>query len=81
MRIFRIAIVLFGLFILVLTSCKKSGKEVLEKITSETVEKTAKGVSKEGTEKTLKTLTRKELRSLDWDKLLMIIRHENLNLA
>lgn len=81
MRIFRIAIVLFGLFILVLTSCKKSGKEVLEKITSETVEKTAKGVSKEGTEKTLKTLTRKELRSLDWDKLLMIIRHENLNLV
>lgn len=81
MRIFKLVIVLSGLLVFALTSCKKSGKEILEKITSETVEKTAKEVSQEGTEKTLKTLTRKELRSLDWDDLIKIIRKENLNLA
>lgn len=63
------------------SSCKKSGKEVLEKITAETVEKTAKEVSEEVSEKTLKNLTKKELRSLDWGDLLKIIRKENINLA
>lgn len=81
MKISKIAIILSTVFVLSSTSCKKSGKEVLEKITSETVEKVAKEGAGEGAEKTLKTLTKKELRSLDWDALLKIIRKENLNLA
>lgn len=76
MKIFRITIVLLGLFIFVSTSCKKSGKEVLEKITSETLEKTAKEISQEGAENTLK-----KLRSFDWGELIKLIRKENINLA
>ena len=51
---------------LIVSSCKKSGKEIVEKIATETTEKTAKGFAKEASEKTLKTLTKKELRSIDW---------------
>lgn len=66
---------------LIISSCKKSGKEIVEKITTETAEKTAKGVAKESSEKTLKTLTKKELRSIDWEDLIKLIRKEDINLA
>lgn len=63
------------------SSCKKSGKEIVERITTETTEKTAKGIAKETSEKTLKTLTKKELRSIDWKDLMKLIKKENINLA
>lgn len=66
---------------LIVSSCKKSGKEIVEKIATETTEKTAKGFAKEASEKTLKTLTKKELRSIDWKDLMKLIRKENINLA
>ena len=59
---------------LIVSSCKKSGKEIVEKIATETTEKTAKGFAKEASEKTLKTLTKKELRSIDWKDLMKLIR-------
>lgn len=66
---------------LIMCSCKKSWKEVVEKIATETTEKTTKGIAKEASEKTLKTLTKKELRSIDWKDLMKLIRKENINLA
>ena len=82
MKIFRIVSLIISILIIITTSsCKKSSKEVLEKITSETVEKTVKEVSQEATEKTLKNITKKELRFLDWSELIKLIRKENINLA
>ena len=66
---------------LVVSSCKKSGKEIVKKIATETTEKNAKGIAKETSEKTLKTLTKKELRSIDWKDLMKLIKKENINLA
>ena len=74
-----IASIIFCL--LIMSSCKKSGKEIVEKIATETTEKTAKGIAKETSEKTLKTLTKKELRSIDWKDLMKLIKKENINLA
>lgn len=66
---------------LLVSSCKKTGKELVEKIATETTEKTAKEIAKETSEKTLKTLTKKELRSIDWEDLITLVRKENINLA
>lgn len=74
-----IVLIIFCPFIM--SSCKKSGKEIVEKIATETTEKTAKGIAKETSEKTLKTLTKKELRSIDWKDLMKLIKKENINLA
>ena len=74
-----IVLIIFCPFIM--SSCKKSGKEIVEKIATETTEKTAKGIAKETSEKTLKTLTKKELRSIDWRDLMKLIRKEDINLA
>ena len=74
-----IVLIIFCPFIM--SSCKKSGKEIVEKIATETTEKTAKGIAKETSEKTLKTLTKKELRSIDWQDLMKLIKKENINLA
>lgn len=82
MKIYKsITIIIIFITLFAASSCKRSGKEVMEKISSEAVEKTVKEISSEGVEKTLKTLTKKELRSLDWGDLLKIIRKENINLA
>lgn len=83
MKVFKVKyyIVLIILCPLIVSSCKKSGKEIVEKITTETTEKTAKGIAKETSEKTLKTLTKKELRSIDWKDLMKLIKKENINLA
>lgn len=67
-----IVLIIFCPFIM--SSCKKSGKEIVEKIATETTEKTAKGIAKETSEKTLKTLTKKELRSIDWKDLIKLIK-------
>ena len=82
MKVFKfiyIVLIIFCPFIM--SSCKKSGKEIVEKIATETTEKTAKGIAKETSEKTLKTLTKKELRSIDWKDLMKLIKKENINLA
>ena len=57
MKVFKVKyyIVLIILCPLIVSSCKKSGKEIVEKITTVTTEKTAKGITKEASEKTLKT--------------------------
>lgn len=83
MKVFKVKyyIVLIILCQLIISSCKKSGKEIVEKITTETAEKTAKEITKEASEKTLKTLTKKELRSIDWKDLMKLIRKENINFA
>lgn len=73
--------VLLLTFLFGASSCKKSGREFMEKISSEAGEKTVKEMFSEGARKTLKTLTRKELRSLDWGDLIKILRRENVNLA
>ena len=82
MKIFKfVYIALIILCLLIVSSCKKPGKEIVEKIATETTEKAAKGIAKETSEKTLKTLTRKELRSIDWKDLMELIRKENINFA
>lgn len=81
MKAFKFIFYLIILFPFIVSSCKKSGKEIIEKIVTETTEKAAKGVAKETSEKTLKTLTKKELRSIDWEDLIKLIRKENINLA
>ena len=82
MKIFKfIYIALIILCPLIMSSCKKSGKEIIEKIATETTEKTAKGITKETSKKTLKTLTKKEIRSIDWKDLMKLIKTENINLA
>lgn len=63
------------------SSCKKAGQELAERVTKESAEKGAKAVVTETSEKTLKTLTKKELRDLDWKAFLKLIKKENLNLA
>lgn len=81
MRNFKVTFILLLSIAIVFPSCKKLGKEIGEKVAEESAEKVSKGIVSETSEKTLKTLTRKELRSLDWSDLLKIIRKENLNLA
>lgn len=82
MRISDKIIILLSLFLIFsISSCKKAGKEIIEKISSEVAEKTAKEMAQEGSEKSIKTLTKKELKSLDWSNLLKTIRKENINLA
>lgn len=81
MSIYRITYVLIACSFLVLTpSCKKTGKNVVRKITIEAAEKTAKEALQETSEKTLKSLTKSELRSIKWNKLLKIIRKDNINI-
>lgn len=82
MRISDKIIILSSLFLIFsISSCKKAGKEIFEKVSSEVAEKTAKEMAQEGSEKSIKTLTKKELKSLDWSNLLKTIRKENINLA
>lgn len=82
MKTFKFIYIVLIIFCpLIMSSCKKSGKEIVEKIATETTEKTAKGIAKETSEKTLKTLTKKELRSIDWKDLMKLIKKENINLA
>lgn len=83
MKVFKFIsyIVLITFCPLLVSSCKKTGKELVEKIATETTEKTAKEIAKETSEKTLKTLTKKELRSIDWKDLITLVRKENINLA
>lgn len=82
MKTFKFIYIVLIIFCpLIMFSCKKSGKEIVEKIATETTEKTAKGIAKETSEKTLKTLTKKELRSIDWKDLMKLIKKENINLA
>ena len=81
MKNFKSTLLLLISIFLIFTSCKRAGKEIGEKLYKESTEKVAKGLLNEPSEKTLKSLTKKELRSLDWDDLIKIIRKENLNLA
>lgn len=82
MKAFKFIYIVLIIFCpLIMSSCKKSGREIVEKIATETTEKTAKGIAKETSEKTLKTLTKKELRSIDWKDLMKLIKKENINLA
>lgn len=82
MKAFKFIYIVLIIFCpLIMSSCKKSGKEIVEKIATETTEKTAKEIAKETSEKTLKTLTKKELRSIDWKDLMKLIKKENINLA
>lgn len=82
MKVFKyihLALIIFCL--LAVSSCKKAGKEVVERISKEATEKTAKELVEESSEKTLKVLTKKELRSINWEDLIKLIRKENINLA
>lgn len=79
MKAFKFIYIVLIIFCpLIMSSCKKSGREIVEKIATETTEKTAKGIAKEISEKTLKTLTKKELRSIDWKDLMKLIKKKIL---
>lgn len=76
----------FGIYLLLLvllsfSSCKKTGKEILEKASKESVERVGKEIAEKSSERTLRTLSKKELKNIDWDDLLKLIRKENINLA
>lgn len=67
--------------ILFFCGCKKTGKEILEKVSKESVERTGREIAKESSERTLRTISKKELKNIDWRELLKLIRKENINLA
>jgi len=67
--------------ILFFCGCKKTGGEILEKVSKESVERTGREIAKESSERTLRTISKKELKNIDWRELLKLIRKENINLA
>lgn len=69
------------LFVISMQSCKKAGKEVAEKVLLESVEKVAKNTVEESSEKALRTITKRELKNLDWGDLLKVIKQRNLNIS
>ena len=79
MRVYRVIIVAICLVAISL-SCRRTGREVVEKVSIEVAEKSAKNIAEEGVEKSLKSLTKSELRDMDWNDLLKMIKSENLNL-
>lgn len=78
---YRIVPLLFIIGLLTFSSCKKSGKELLEKVSKESVEKSSEKLAKETSERTIKSISKKELKSLDWSDIIKLIRKENINLA
>lgn len=73
-------LIILSLILLGFFSCRKATKEISETVVTEAIEKTAKGISKETGEKSLKALTKGELKYIEWSDLLKIIKKDNLNL-
>ena len=79
MRIYRFIVVAICLCFITL-SCKRTGREVAEKISIELTERSAKELVDKGAEKSLKTLTKSQLRDMEWDDVLRVIKSKNINL-
>jgi hypothetical protein len=81
MNNYKIIYPLLFFSILFFCGCKKTGKEILEKVSKESVERTGREIAKESSERTIRTISKKELKNIDWRGLLKLIRKENINLA
>ena len=79
MRIYRFIVVAICLCFITL-SCKRTGREVAEKISVELTERSAKELVDKGAEKSLKTLTKSQLRDMEWDDVLRMIKSKDINL-
>lgn len=79
MRIYRFIVVAICLCFITL-SCKRTGREVAEKISVELTERSAKELVDKGAEKSLKTLTKSQLRDMEWDDVLRVIKSKDINL-
>lgn len=61
-------------------SCNNVEKKIGNFLAEEATEKLAKEVVSESGEKSIKSLTKKEIREIDWEDLFKMIRKENINL-